>query len=153
VAGHHHHTAAIGDLVNSLYAAGRPEYRGGPTDPSPGVPSLTAVADRLDTRALNRVVTVSGDTPQPTVTVETKCTWRHLAAVLQPKGWQVPDGARLPQNSTVGAAIKQGQVQPTWVDVLTADGSITRHEAVDGGTLTLPPDALIVAAALPLTRA
>jgi hypothetical protein len=156
VAGLHHHTVAIGHLVASLYDAGQPSLRHGLDDPGPGVPSITAVIGQLDTSDLNRVVTVTTDTQLPTVTVQGKCTWRHLAAVLGPKGWAVAaDAACRPtqDQQTVGSAVKLGQVQPVWAEVLTADGRISRHDATQPGGWSLPPDALIVAVALPLARA
>jgi FAD/FMN-containing dehydrogenase len=189
----------VGDLVTSLYAAGRPEYRAGPADPAPGVASITAVMPRLDLRRLDQVVEVAAD--NSFVVAQGRCRLAGLAAFLSdreltlasppgpnPKAGTgavpaaeaatlrasrddltslasaaassvtlelaaagqvasrgAPAEAEPPAGGpkSVGAAVIAHWVVVLWVDVLTRSGQITRHLAG-----SLPPDALVVAAAL-----
>jgi FAD/FMN-containing dehydrogenase len=134
-------------LVTSLYAAGRPEYRKGPSDPSPGVPSITAVMPRLNLRRLDQVVEV--DPSGEWVIAQARCRLDGLALLLARRelalalGPAPSTGAGGTGGRTAGAAVIAGRVAALWVDVLTTSGEVTRH-AQDA----LPPDALVVAAAL-----
>ncbi|MDR1393517.1 MAG: FAD-dependent oxidoreductase [Bifidobacteriaceae bacterium] len=78
--GRFHHTDGIGRLVDSLYAAGRAEYRDGPDDPAPGVPSITAVIPQLDLRSLDQVVELDEDNHW--VVVQGRCRLDRLNLFL-----------------------------------------------------------------------
>jgi FAD/FMN-containing dehydrogenase len=160
LAGHWHHTAAIGRLVTSLYAAGRPEYRSGPADPSPGVASITAVLERLRLKGLDQVVEVKA--ADGWVMAEGRCRLDGLRVFLARRGLALVPGPRPAEAAgggagggsggwgrgrrgrlTVGAGVIGGQLDAMWVDVLTKSGQLTREAPAE-----LPPDGLVVAAAL-----
>jgi hypothetical protein len=152
LAGHWRHTSAVGDLVTSLYAAGRPEYRSGRDDPAPGVPSITAVMDRLALGGLDQVVELRPS--EGWVLAQGRCRLDGLRAFLAERGLALAPGVRLADDpgrarrrgcGTVGAGVIGGVVDACWADVLTKDGRLGRHAAA------LPPDALVVAAALRLS--
>jgi hypothetical protein len=143
------HRTAVGKLVTSLYAAGRVEFRAGPDDPAPGVPSVTATVPKLDLKGLDQVVEV--DPAGRWVVAQGRCridaltvflAGRGLTLVASPAGARSPGGQRT-RELTVGAAVIAGSTRSDWVDVLTRSGEITRRPP-DG----LPPDALVVAAEL-----
>jgi hypothetical protein len=111
--------------VTSLYAAGRAEYRSSPEDPSPGVPSITAVRPQLNTNRLDQVVEIDPD--HSWVVVQSRCSLAALTAFLSEHGLVLEAGSnqtRVPP--TVGAAVIAGTVQAVWVDLLAKDGRITR---------------------------
>jgi hypothetical protein len=145
LAGHWYHTAAIGDLITSLYAAGREEFRDGPDDPAPGVASITAVVPALDMRRLDQAIEVNQS--EQTVLVQGRCRLQPLRVFLETQGlaFAPPRSAvtELAEPQSVGQAVIRRQLAARWVEVLTAQGTITRH-AQD----QLPPDALVVLVAL-----
>jgi hypothetical protein len=169
LAGHLYHTSAIGELVTSLYAAGQAQYRSGVGDPSPGVASITAVVPRLKLKNLDQVVEVN--TAENWVMAQGRCRLSALRAYLIAQGLALAPGRlggnpdKRPNSSpaqggeaengragigavgTVGAGVIGGEVEAVWVDMLTQSGLVTRHAQAE-----LPPDALIVAAALRLAR-
>ncbi|MDR2348822.1 MAG: hypothetical protein LBD90_09490 [Bifidobacteriaceae bacterium] len=157
VAGHMHHTAAVGDLVTSLYAAGCAACRAGPDDPAPGVPSIRAVMPKLNLRRLGQVVEIDPDGAW--VIAQARCRLSAIALLLADQGLALAPGpgpggptrdrpARPARPArTAGAAVICGLAEALWVDVLTASGEITRHRQD-----ALPPDALVVAAALATTK-
>jgi hypothetical protein len=139
--------------MTSLWAAGRPEYRNSPEDPAPGVPSITAVMEQLNLKRFDQVIEVNA--ADGWVAAQGRCRWDSLRTFLAERdlvlapgssAGQPPDATAEASALTVGAVIAGRQARPLWVDVLTKDGILTRHEGTD-----LPPDALIVAAALRLT--
>jgi hypothetical protein len=147
LAGHFYHTTALGELVASLYEAGRPEYRAGAKDPAPGVASITAVRPQLKVTRLDQVVEVSG---AGLVWVQSRCPMAGLVSFLAGHGLrlvgpggQTPIPAGFDATWTAGRAVIDGLVSAAWVDVLTKDGQITKHPQE-----ALPRDALIVLAAL-----
>jgi hypothetical protein len=168
LAGHLHHTSAIGDLVASVYAAGRAEYRTGSDDPSPGVPSITAVLPRLKFDRFDQVIEVNQD--KGWVMAQGRCRLEALRGLLSSFGLALEpvrtgpfeghkpnaDQSSISRSDeraggprTVGAGVIAGEVEAVWVDVLTKDGQLSRCAPGE-----LPADALIVAAGLRLaTRA
>ncbi|MDR1187118.1 MAG: hypothetical protein LBK95_06655 [Bifidobacteriaceae bacterium] len=148
LAGHQHHASALGELVTSLYAAGRPEYRDGPDDPAPGVPSITAVMEQLKLKNLDQVVEVRA--AEGWAIAQGRCRLDSVLAFLAAQGLALAPGTRGPERRspkpaplTAGAAVINGKVSAVWVDALAKDGLLTRRDQAD-----LPPDALVVAAAL-----
>jgi FAD/FMN-containing dehydrogenase len=141
-------------LVASLYAAGRPEYRAGPADPAPGVASVTAVMPRLALKGLDQVVEVNRD--ERWVLAQGRCGLDGLEVFLARRGLALASAPAGPLDAgrrraerrgrrTVGAAVIAAAVGVVWADVLTKDGEVTRH-----GAGALPPDGLVVGAALRL---
>ncbi|MDR2567642.1 MAG: hypothetical protein LBC97_16635 [Bifidobacteriaceae bacterium] len=150
--GHWRHTSAVGDLVTSLYAAGRPEYRSGPDDPAPGVPSITAVMPRLAVKGLDQVVQVNR--AEGWVLAQGRCRLDGLRSFLAGQGLALaavdpavgaPGRARGRGCETAGAGVIGGVVSAVWADVLTKSGELARHSPD-----ALPPDGFVVAVALRL---
>jgi hypothetical protein len=164
LAGHLHHTAALGQLMTSLYAAGRASYRYGEDDPAPGVPSMTAVMEQLNLKNLDQVVEINPG--EHWVMVQGRCRLDRLRDFLAAEGMLLETGEARRQagtgrpgqstpkatprtgkeSLTVGAAVITGQVNAIWADLLAKDGKLQRRSQNE-----LPPDALIVAAALRCT--
>jgi len=145
--GFHQHTAALGDLLTSLYRAGSAAARSGPDDPSPGITSMRAVMERLDTSGLTNVISVDQDHGH--VLCQARCSVVKLAKVVQDLGWwpHLPP-ARL--ETTVGAAVLSGSIpadRVCWLEVLTTQGQITRCQPSQ-----LPPDSLVLAVCLSLEQ-
>jgi len=145
VGGFHQHTAAIGKLLTSLYEAGAVAARHGPDDPSPGVESIRGVMEQLDTTGLTHVISL--DQTQGVVLCQSRCSLVTLARVIQEHGlW--PDLPPSLLATTVGGAVLQGLIPAeriVWVEVLTVQGAITRHQPGQ-----LPPDSLVLAVCLNL---
>jgi hypothetical protein len=163
IAGWLYHTSGIGDLMTSLYAAGRAEYRSCPNDPSPGVPSLTAVMPQLNLGRLDQVVSI--DAANDYLIAQARCRLDGIVTLLRSRGLALAAPSRLADTKTivgagayphsvsgrkcpltVGSAVIAGTVAAEWADALTKDGMIRRYAPAK-----LPPDALILAAALLLS--
>ncbi|MCL2804234.1 MAG: FAD-dependent oxidoreductase [Micrococcales bacterium] len=146
--GYHQHTAAIGDLMASLWAAGQVELRHGSDDPQPGVESISSVMAQLDTAGLTNVVSL--DAAGRHITVQSKCPLGAAEAQAKSEGLGLPvDWTKTSKSITAGAALLRGLIQAesvSWVDVVTRSGQLTRHQANQ-----LPPDALLLALRIQLT--
>jgi hypothetical protein len=160
--GHLYHTAAVGQLVTSLYGAGRAEYRSGPDDPSPGVPSIRAVLAQLDRRRLDQVVEV--DVEGRWVFAQGRCRLVPLVRFLAERDLTLVGGAHPVRRAiwaggTVGAGVIGQWVVAEAVDCLVRGGWVERvwakpgstddrRSEPQGGVVDLPGDALVVAAVL-----
>jgi len=145
--GFHQHTAAIGSLLTSLYRVGSASGRSGSDDPSPGITSIRAVMEQLDTSGLTNVISLDRDHGQ--VLCQTKCSLENLAQVVHDHGWW-PHLPASHLDTTVGAAVLSGLIpvdRVSWVEVLTSQGQITRCQPD-----RLPPDSLVLTVCLKLER-
>ena len=143
--GFHQHTSAIGELLTSLYAVGSARRLSAPDDPGSGVSSMRAVIDRLNTSGLTHVISLDAHLGQ--VLCQSKCRVATLANVVASHGLWLDLPPTL-FKTTVGAAALRGQIPPNrveWVEVLTTNGLITRHQIGQ-----LPPDALVLVVCLTL---
>jgi hypothetical protein len=125
IAGFWHHTAAVGDLLTSLYRLGSPL-----PDASPGLGNPAKHADQLNVQALNRVVALEDSR----AFVEAYCPVSELIMVCRTLGWQLAwpkhQAAQLSQR-LVGQAICQGDQMAqitSSIRVLTASGLVVDAE-------------------------
>ncbi|MCL2787323.1 MAG: FAD-binding protein [Micrococcales bacterium] len=106
IAGFWHHTAAVGDLVTSLYRLGRAREASS-ADASPGIADVSSVIVHLDTKALDRVVSI--DVQARTAFVESRCPVWRLAEVCLSRGL-IPACVPTPATLTVGGALVRTSV-------------------------------------------